>query len=288
MTQAKILISGASGNVGRALIERLSEAGLPIKAMARSKRRLRRINAENIEVVEADLSDPESLAKAFEGVDQAFIATAIAENAVELFDNFFAQAKQAGVKQVVKLSGFGASENSRSEILRQHHESDRLLIESGLNYTILQPNSFYQNLLWQAPSIKSKGRFRLPLGQGKQSFIDIRDVAEAGYRTLSDSSHHNKTYRLTGPEALNCDEMAEQLSQLLGKTIRYQAIEASRAEKEMLANDITAWNAHALAEIQQEFSSGDYAEICDDFSLVTGRNARTFQMFIDDHRENFQ
>jgi uncharacterized protein YbjT (DUF2867 family) len=287
MLKAKILVSGASGTNGQALLNKLTEANIQVRAMVRKKRYANHILHENVEIVEADLSDTKHLQAAFEGIDQAYIATAINQNSVCLFDNFFNAAKQADVRHIVKLSGYGAAADSRSAILQQHYESDEILINSGLNYTIIQPNSFFQNILLQARSIRTRNRFRLPLGSVKQSFIDVSDIAEATLNILTDKQHLNKVYQLTGAEALSCYDIAEQLSTVLDRNINYQPILPERAEQEMIAAGMPEWNARALAEIQQDFADGGYDEITDDIKSILARDPRKFIEFIQDHINEF-
>lgn len=287
MLTPKILVSGASGTNGQALLNKLTEANIQVRAMVRKKRRAQHILNKNVEIVEADLSDTSSLKAAFEGIDQAYIVTAINQNSVCLFDNFFNVAKQAGVHHIVKLSGYGATADSKPAILRQHYESDQMLINSGLDYTIIQPNSFFQNILWQAKSIRIRNRFRLPLGSAKQSFIDVGDIAEATFKILTDKQHLNKVYRLTGSESLSYYDIAELISTVLERNITYQPILPERAEQEMIASGIPEWNAHALAEIQQDFAAGGYDEITDDIKLILARDPRKFMEFIQDHVNEF-
>jgi uncharacterized protein YbjT (DUF2867 family) len=110
----------------------------------------------NVELVQGDLENPASLDVALAGVERAFIVTAVDQRCVGWFRNFFEAAKRAGTPHVVKYSGLGAGV-ANSVIHRQHFETDEMLRKSGLAYTILQPNSFYQNMLWSAGTIKDHG-----------------------------------------------------------------------------------------------------------------------------------
>ncbi len=288
MKQSPILVAGANGNNGRELIAQLTAEKIPVRALVRNESRASIKKSEMTELVEADLLKPESLAPAFAGIERAFIAAPIHSESVTLFENFFNAAKAAGIRHIVKLSGFGAGPASKSEILRQHAQSDDLLSASGLNFTIVQPNSFFQNILWQRRSIRLKNRFALPLGDSRQSWVDIRDVAEATVKIFSTDGHANRIYRLTGPERLSCHDIAGQLSNQLDKPIRYKPISPESAETEMLASGVPKWNAHALAEIQQVFASEDFSDTTDDIALILGRPARRFSAFAADYASYFR
>lgn len=283
----KILIAGANGANGRAFLAQLNASGVAARAMVRNKQLANGLQNELTEVVEANLSDINSLKQAFKDIELAYIIAPIHPDAVILFNNFFNAAKQAEVRHIVKLSGYGAASDSKSEILRQHYQSDELLLKSGLNYTIVQPNAFFQNLFVQEKSIRLKGRFTNSVGNARQSLIDIRDVAEAVFNIFYEDNHLNNIYQLTGPEPLNAADIAEQLSSVLNKPVRYRDINADIAEPEMLLAGLPSWNAHAIAEIQDVFSSGEYADISNDAVSILGRTPRSFREFVADYSDEF-
>ncbi len=287
MKAAKILVAGANGLNGRAFLTHLFSAGISARAMVRNKKNIVSSSNETCEIVQADLQDIESLETAFDGIETAYIVTAIHPNCVQLFSNFFNVAKKSGVKHIIKLSGLGAASDSTSEILRQHYQSDQLLINSGLNYTIIQPNSFFQNMLWQKRSIQKKHKFSVSMGNAKQSFVDVRDVAEAVYHTLRNKQHRNKIYQLTGPEALTYDDIAECFSEILERSISYRAISSSYAKQEMLSGGIPCWKAAALVEIQETFASENFSFITDDLEKLLGRAPKKFVQFLQDYETEF-
>jgi uncharacterized protein YbjT (DUF2867 family) len=287
MSEKKILIVGATGTTGLAVINELQLSNIPIRAMVRNIKRAQRILNDKIEIVEGDLTKQESLINACEGIDRAYIATSISEDAVSLFNNFFITAKQVGVEHIVKLSGYGAQPESMSEILRQHYHSDQLLINSGINYTIIQPNSFFQNILWQSRTIRSKNIFRLPLADSSQSIIDVRDIAIAVTAIFMSNEHKNKIYKLTGNESLSCYDLADILSSILNRKISYKPITLDKSENEMIMSGMNKWNAHALVDIQQEFNFEQYKIITPDFGLITNKTPRKFSDFVHNHIELF-
>ena len=283
-----LLVSGATGLNGRELLKQLSQQGIPTRALVRDPARAADLGNDFIQLVEGDLSDPASLNVAFEGIEKAYIVTSINQDTVRWFQNFYAAAKRAGVKHLVKFSGYGSSEDSRSEVIRQHGESDRLLRESGLTYTILRPNSFYQNMLWQADSIMSQGEFYLPVGDARQSMVDVRDIAEATIRVLTEPGHENRVYDLTGPESLSFDDVAREIAAVSGKAVRYVPVSVADAKSSMLESGMPEWDADVLAEIQGVFGSGAYAKVETDLEHILGRVPRRFATFALDHAKSFE
>ncbi|MGU3404793.1 MULTISPECIES: SDR family oxidoreductase [unclassified Methylobacterium] len=287
MTQP-ILIAGATGTNGRELVGRLAARSIPIRLLVRDPAKAEALRGPTVELVRGDLADRGSLDRAMDGVRTAYVVTGIMPNTVELFGNFFQAAGRAGVSHVVKFSGLGADVNSPSTVIRQHGEADQLLIGSGLNYTILRPNSFHQNMLWMASSIRADGRFYMPMGEARQSTIDVRDIADVTVKVLTEAGHAGRIYDLTGPESLSFHEVADRLSAVVGRTVTYVPISVDAAEQAMRANGMPEWNARTLAEIQSLFASGAYADVDPTTAELLGRPATRFAQFAADHAEQFR
>lgn len=199
-----------------------------------------------------------------------------------MVENIVEAAKAAGVELIVKLSGMGAKADAGSEIIRTHVLTDDIVKASGIAYTIVQPNSFYQNLYGSLPTINAIGQFFLPLAQAKQSVIDIRDVAAVIVTALTQSGHENQTYLISGPEALTFAEQAAILSETSGKKIEYVAVSREAAETGMKEAGLDDWSAEKLAEIMAWFGEGHYTDVTDTVEKVTGKKPRTFRAFAEE------
>lgn len=287
MTQPKLLVVGGTGTNGRELLKQLTEAEIPVRALVRDPLRSADLANDFVELVRGDLSDLVSLRAALEGTDKAYIVTSISQDTLIWFKNFFSAAKEAEVNHVVKFSGYGSSEDSASAVIRQHGASDRLLRDSGLNYTILRPNSFYQNMFWQAESIKTTGQFYLPLGDARQSAVDVRDIAEATVRVLTEPGHLNKAYDLTGPESLSFHDVASVLSSVLDSDVSYVPVSIEAAKSAMLEAGMPEWDADVLAEIQGVFATGEYASVEPALATILRRSPRRFEEFVKDYDSMF-
>ena len=287
MDTKNILVAGATGTNGRELIRQLTEKGLGVRALVRSVTKAADLASDLVELIEGDLSDRASLEPAFDGIEKAYVVTAVHRDSVAWFDNFFTAAKSGNVGHVIKLSGLGAGTDSPSALIRQHGESDELLKASGLTYTILRPNSFFQNMLWQAQSIAATGMFYLPFGNARQSVIDVRDIAAATVRILTEAGHENKAYELTGPESLSDFDIAATLAEVIERSVTYVPVSLDDARSAMLDSGMPEWDAHAVAELQGVFATGRYADVTPDLEGILGKKPRTFEDFARDHSDIF-
>lgn len=287
MTTHRLLVVGGTGTNGRSLLEQLKAQDVPVRTLVRSVERARPMLGEEVELVEGDLSEPSSLDAALDGIQTAYVLLAVLPNTVELFANFFAAAQRAGVRRVVKFSGLGASVDSPSEIIRQHAEADDMLRSSGLGYTLLRPNSFHQNMLWQAPAIAASGTFYLPVGDARQSTIDVRDIAAISARVLLEDGHDGATYDLTGPESLSFNDVAAIIGEERGEPVSFVPVPQEVAEQAMLQQGMDAWSARALAEIQALFGTGAYADVLPDTEQLLKRTPTSFRQFVRDYKPAF-
>jgi len=219
----KLIITGATGNTGQVLAELLYQNGIPFAAMARGAKRIQQLQTAGIQTVAGDFDDPASLAQALEGVEQAYLVCTPDENLVKREVAFIQAAKKAGVKQIVKCSAFAADINSESQNLRSHGQIEKALIESGLNYTILRPHGFMQTFtLFAWDMIERAHVISMPAGDGAFPLVDVRDVALAAFKALTEPEKHSrKIYDITGPESLSNYDLAKILAGVLGHPVTY-------------------------------------------------------------------
>lgn len=282
-----ILVIGTTGTNGREILKQLKEDGEPVRAMVRNLAKASEITDQGIEVVAGDLDKPDSLLDALKGADRIFFVTAVDQRFRARFADFLTAAKTVGQPHVLKFSAMGTKGDSAPQLIRDHIESDQELIESGLLYTIIRPNSFYQNLFWSAGTIKSQNAFYLPLGEAKQSLVDVRDIAAVGVEIFKSRSHFGKVYDLTGPQAITYHEVAEAVSQVLGRTISYVPVPSEAGLQGMLGSGMPEWNALALTELYAYFAEGNAARVSNAVEEITGKPARTIADFAHDFAEAF-
>lgn len=287
MNKAGILVTGATGTIGTALLAELAERRVRARVLVRDKAASSAIAANGFELAEGDFSKPASLAAAMDGAAHLFLLTPVHQHADAWFDTALKTARSAGVRHIVRLSAMGASETAGSELLQQHWRCDEALKQSGISWTILRPSGFFQNMLWQAAPICAEGRFYLPLGTGRYGYLDARDIAAAAATVLSEGGHEACLHELTGPEALTCTEMATILSEVTRREVTYVAIPPEVAEQSLRGFGLPEWDARAITSLQAWMAEGHGAKLTGDVEQLTGQKPRRFQDFVRDHARAF-
>lgn len=275
----KILVTGATGNVGSALINALRKSARASDVVAAVHAGGRGIDGVASRTV--DFADPRSLQNAMDGIGTLFLLLPLAETMVSWTKNAVDAAKKAGVKHIVRLSGVGAAANSPYLILRSHGEADDYLKASGIGYTILQPVSFMQNFVnYNSHSIKQDGAFYQAQADGKVSFIDVRDIGEVAAAIVQDpAAHRGKVYTLTGPQALSNEEVAARISDAIGASVKYINVPPEAATQAMQNMGMPQWNVDALASLNELIRNGHSSQVTGDVATVLGRPARNFDSF---------
>lgn len=288
MTQANILITGATGNVGTQLVKKLVASNTPFKALVRtgdSSTLLKSLPQATI--VTGDLSDPATLSNALQGIDKAFLLTNSSEQAESLQMNFVTAAHQAGVKHIVKLSQFAAEKHSPVRFLRYHAAVEAYIQSLGFNYTFLRPNLYMQGLLGFKDLIQQTGKFYAAVGHATISAVDVRDIADVAAAALTSAGHENKIYNITGSTSITHYEMADILSQVLGKQITFVDVAPAQMEETVRAAGFPEWQVGGLLEDYAHYARGEAATIFNTVQEVTGKPAIGFQQFAEDYRALF-
>lgn len=241
-----------------------------------------------VEIVEVDFNDPDSLHAAFTNIDQMVLITPLSEDQLQMARNLVEEAKKQGVKYIVRLSALGAGAEPGIQLERWHREMERYVEESGIPYTILRPAGFMQNLVtYSAASIKRESKFYMPVGEGKVSYIDTRDIASVAVEVLLSGEHQGKVYELTGPEALSHQEIAEVLGEATGKQIDFVDVPEETVRQAMLAHHTPVPIADAILELYATYKAGKSANVTDTVQEVTGRPPHSFRQFANDYQECF-
>lgn len=213
-----ILVTGASGTVGTALIEELKTGGHRFRAAYHSAHKAEKASAEGYDAISLEFSEPKTLQPALAGVDTVFLLGAGARGQAEREINVIDAAKAAGVKRLVKHSIWGAAAE-RFSLAKIHRQVERAVEASGIAWTFLRPNGFMQNFVHEAATIKSQDAIYQPAGDARISHIDVRDIARAATRVLTAPGHEGKAYELSGPQPLSYSEAANALSRVLDRKI---------------------------------------------------------------------
>lgn len=219
MTQ-KILVTGATGTLGKALINTLRIKGASFVGAVTSEKRGRDVLGADIPLVVLNYENEATFAEATRGVDKVFLlGPPLRTDLDTLLLPFLAHLKAAGIRRVVYISALGLDEVKE---LPFHTRITEALKKQDFDYTILLPSFFAQNFKnYEWENIIQRGITFVPAGNGKAGFVDADDIALVAATVLTEDGHIGQTYTLTGPELLSYMEVAEQLSEVLNRPIRY-------------------------------------------------------------------
>lgn len=277
-----IAVSGASGTIGAALLPLLVGEGAEVRALSRSADYASVIRG--VSWVRADLSEPRGLRRALEGSNRLFLLTGNTEDMVRLQTNAIRVATEVGISHLVKLSALGASNHSKSVIGLWHYNVERVLKEAELDWTILRPHHFMQNLLDSLVFDRDAGRIRSASGEGKIPFVDTRDIAAVAASVLTGGGHEGKTYTLTGPEARTYREATALVGEVLGRELEYVPETPDEAWRRHREAGHPVWlTAAQLAIAGYQREGGPTERTTDTVEALTGRGAHTLEAFVEDH-----
>ncbi len=277
-----ILVTGATGTTGSETVRALQRAGAHIRVGARNIEKAKALKGANTDFVEFDLERPETYAAALRGAEKMYLCTPMDRYAHDRAFHLIDIALEQGVQHIVKLSAAGADSVPGITLARWHRASERYLMASGTAWTILRPAGFMANFgtFWGG-SIKSEGRIYLPLGNGKVSFIDTRDIADVAAKVLTTNGHFGKIYNLTGGEALDVHTIARQIGDALGKNVTYVDVNEAQAKQSMAG--MPDWAVESLMSLFYVFKNNWAAGTTPDVAMVLGRKPRTFAEFVKDN-----
>ena len=283
-----ILVTGAGGQVGTAVLEELRKLGHKPRAAYHSRNKAEQAEASGHKAVVLDFAEPQTLQPALEGIEAVFLLGTGVIGQADLEKNVVKAAKAAGAKKLVKLSVLKAATEDYL-FGKMHRTVEREVEASGLAWTFLRPNSFMQNFItFLGESIRREGAFYEPAADAKISHIDVRDIARVAALALSTAGHEGKAYELSGPSAFSYHEAATTLSNVLGKEIRYIAVSDDDAKASMVAAGVPDIYADYLVDLNRLYRRGGGAVVTSTVKDVTGREPVDFQQFARDHREAFQ
>jgi len=279
-----ILVTGATGTVGREVVAQLLVAGEKVRALTRNPSRAHL--DEQVELVAGDFNQPETLAKAVEGVESIFSLAFGPQLAIQ--EASLAQAGQkAGAQHIVKLSALRPGGEARSTIATWHLASERAIQNMGIAWTFVQPGAFMSNALNWRDTIKSQGKVFSNYGDGKVAYIHPRDIAAVAVHALTEPGHEGKTYQVTGPEALSVGEVVQLLSEAVGKPIEYVPITDDATREGMQKAGLPAFLIDALLPYASFVRTGKGAEILPTVEEVIGRRPLTFADWAHEHATDF-
>jgi len=277
-TVGKILVTGASGQVGRCVVDQLRDVNADIRLSGRNPESL------GADAVYADLTDPTTLPPVLAGVSAVFLY-AIPDG----IDGFLAAAKKAGVERIVLLSSQTVVDAipERRPIVEMHRVVEEAIAASGISYTFLRPENFASNILmWGWPEmIRADGVLRFPYPESHSDAIHEADIAAVAVKALTESGHEGRGYFLTGPESITQREQLEIIGEAIGKPVRYDELTDAQA-REALKPIVPGWVMDAVVGYWAH-TDGVPAPITDEVQRITGAAPRSFKQWATDHVADF-
>ncbi|PWU20637.1 MAG: NAD(P)-dependent oxidoreductase [Candidatus Rokuibacteriota bacterium] len=279
-----ILVTGATGTNGRLVVQALRAAGARVRAMVQDASRAADLARAGAELAIADFDRLDTLDAALTGVERSLLLSPVDQRLVERETRFVERAKRAGLRHVVKFSAIGAHPAASFTFGRQHGTAERMVMDSGLAFTFVQPNFFMQNLLWSAEAIKARGELTSTLGSTPASHVDARDIAAVIAAALTDplDRHAGRIHVVTGPAALSFDQVADTFSRVLERPVRYRNLEDEQLKAGLLAAGQGEWQATAVVELNVYARQGHASMVTDTVERLTGRPARDLEQWIRD------
>lgn len=280
-----VLVIGATGTVGSALVDRLLSKGVHVRALVHEESRADRLTQKGVEVRAGDLNNPDSLHPAFDGIGKVYLLTPNGPAAVAQAGAAIDAARTAGVDHIVRQSGYGSA---RSRIIQDHLVIDAGLSISQVPYTLLRPTFFMQNVMMAAQTVASDGVIYMPFKQGRVGMIDVRDIADVAADVLTTDGHEGKSYVLTGPASISFHDVADALQAELGKKVSYVDVPPEAGRTAIAGMGIPEWVADGYIELFSDFAENWGNHVSADFQLVTGKPGRTIAEFAHDFAPVFQ
>jgi uncharacterized protein YbjT (DUF2867 family) len=275
-----ILVTGASGNVGAELVSALADAGLPVRALTRSAGQGR--FPAGTATVAGDLNDPASLRPALEGTEGVFLLPGYAD-----MPGVLAEARRAGVRRVVQLSGMSAGSGDTSNAITAYMAaSEQAARESGLAWTILRPAMFMSSAFQWVPQLGAGDLVRAPFGHVRAAVTDPADIAAVAALALTTPGHEAHVYELSGPQALTAADRVAILGQALGRSLRFEAQSDEDARAEM-STTTPAKYVDAFFDFYVNGSLNE-SKVLPAVQELTGRPPRTFSQWAAAHANAFR
>lgn len=283
----RILVTGATGNTGRPLVDELAGMDIPFRVMVHSADKIPLVKKGRAEVVVGDLNDPPSLERALFGIEKMYLLSPPSPDMEKVQTAVVDLAGKNGVKHIVKLSALGAAPDSAVGLLRAHNAIEEHIKRSGLTYTILRPHFFMENLLNNAGTVRSDSALFSPLGDAKINPVSVGDIAAVAARILASRGHRNRTYDLTGPASVSYREIADILSRVLERPVTYVTVSFESVRQALVSSGMPEWFAIDLIRLMTVWSEGKGDLVSRDGEKILGRKPLSLKDFFRKHKAVF-
>jgi uncharacterized protein YbjT (DUF2867 family) len=279
----KILVLGGTGTVGSQVVARLLERDIKVRVLTRSPESAKN-RPQGVESIVGDLLEPHTVRTVFNDIEGVFVLNAVSPT--ETHEGLMAVngARMAGVKRMVYLSVFNLEQAPHLPHFGSKLAIEHVVKTSGIPYTILRPNNFFQNDHWFKDALMAHGVYPQPIGDIGLSRIDVRDIAEAAVMSLMKSETQGCTYTLGGPDVLTGRQTAQVWSRALGKPVAYMGNDLDAWEKQML-EFLPAWmvfDFRLMYDFFQKNGMQARVEDLEKLEKLLGHAPRNFESFVEE------
>jgi NAD(P)H dehydrogenase (quinone) len=286
----KVLITGPTGATGGNAIKKLLELKVPVRALVHQvDERSEKLSSQGVEIAQGDLSDFAAVSEALQGITAAYFVFPVKVPGILEATAFFTQAAiEQKVGAIVNMSQISARRIAKSHAAQNHWIAERLLDRSGIPVTHLRPTFFAEWLMYVSESIREKDMFPLPFGNARYAPIAAEDQGRVIAAILNDSAEHaGKTYPLYGPKELTQYEVADILTQVLGRKITYVPVEIEAFSEIWKEMGYSPYIRQHISAVAQDCRDGVFSGTNDLVEKLTGQKPLQLVDYITKHKAAF-
>lgn len=276
-------VTAATGQLGRRAVQELLDRSIDVVATVRSPDRARSLLSAEVTVRHGDYDRPETLVSAFADTDVLLLIPSAVPVEQRIGQHFHAlqAAKEAGVRRVVFASFMAATPESRFNIAPFLLYAESKLRLSGLDWTIARDGMYLDPIADWLPELMRMGRLPYPVREGRVAYLCREDLARALAAACIDERHSQQVYRLTGSRAVSMPELAEVISRVTGKAIRFDSVSEDEFVEICRAGDEPEEMISALLSMYRAVDNGEFEEVTDDVTTLTGRPAESVEAYLE-------
>jgi len=291
MKQRQFLVTGATGKTGVYTIDNLLAQGYAVRALVRTEdERSAALKAKGVEIVVGNLLEHDDVIRATQGVNGAYLCYPVRPGYIQATAYFADAARRAGLEVVVEMSQISAREDSKSHAARDHWIAERVLDWSGVPAVHIRPTFFSEWLTfpWVRDKINQEGKITLPYGEGRHAAIAAEDQARFIAAVLADPAGHiGKTYTLCGPVEMNQQQIADEMSRVLGRKIVYAPFTMKEYEEHLKSYELDQFLIQHFMAIATDYQNGIFAGEDQVIEKLTGKAPQTVAEYVNAKRELF-
>ncbi|MCX6215299.1 SDR family oxidoreductase [Spirosoma sp.] len=282
-----VLVTGATGQVGKELCRLLAQSHIPARAMCRHQEQFTQFTQIGLEAVQGDFGQPDQLRKAMQGCQQLFLLTPPVPQQAQWERLTIDLAVETGIQRIVRVSAADANLTTKVPWAKAHAEADHYLRSKPIDWTIIRPVAFMQNFLELAHPI-ARGILPHMTGDGQLSYIDSRDIAAVARQLLTQPGHQGAVYFLTGPDSLSLGDIATCLTEVLGHPVRAIQLAVEDMREQLKSASLSDWYINGLIEQYALVAGGYDIDTTEEVKRLTGQPPRTFAQFARDYHQELE